>query len=244
MTCLSCISKLSVLKILKPLTVALAIAFLLTSCQAMKPTGRSVSKTGTNGQFLDNISISSSPGHSLPGVREEKVPDLGDEKTQAFNVNDPAFNIEFSIPLQFKYAILLDTEVEKISNQSLIEYIEEWWGAPYRFGGQTRNGIDCSAFVQGLLSTVYNISVPRVAREQKNLCETISPDSLQEGDLVFFNTRGGVSHVGVYLRNNKFVHASVTNGVIISDLDEVYWERRYLGAGRPKNDGMARTEGQ
>ena len=222
----------------------MAIALVLTSCQAMKPSVKGAGKSGSNSPFLEDISVSSSPTHSLPGVKEERLPDLKDESTQPINVNDPAFNIEYFMPLQFKYAILLDVEVEKINNQSLISYIEDWWGTPYRYGGQSRNGIDCSAFVQGLLNTVYDISLPRVAREQRNLCETVAPDSLKEGDLVFFNTRGGVSHVGVYLRNNKFVHASVSNGVIISDLDEVYWERRYLGAGRPKNDGFARAEGQ
>jgi lipoprotein Spr len=128
---------------------------------------------------------------------------------------------------------MMDVEVEALDNESLYRYIGEWWGTPYRMGGDSRKGIDCSAFVQGLMSTVYGVSVPRVAREQKEQCERIQPENLQEGDLVFFNTRGGVSHVGIYLHNNHFVHASTSGGVTVSSLEESYWKQRFLGAGRP-----------
>ena len=92
----------------------------------------------------------------------------------------------------------------------------------------SRDGIDCSAFAFLLLSSVYGVtSLPRTSKEQYEACRHISRDELQEGDLVFFHTltgkkHRGVTHVGVYLRNNKFIHASVS-GVMISDL-----ERRLL----------------
>jgi lipoprotein Spr len=98
----------------------------------------------------------------------------------------------------------------------------------------TRRGIDCSAFVQNLAAVVYGLTLPRTAGEQKLACTPVDRKDLQEGDLVFFNTRGGVSHVGVYLHNDKFVHASTSGGVTISDLKEPYWERRMLGGGRPQ----------
>jgi lipoprotein Spr len=126
-------------------------------------------------------------------------------------------------------------EVEQLSNQPLYKYIDEWWGTPYRLGGSSRQGIDCSAFVQGLMGSVYGISLPRVAREQKDYCQPLRMDELKEGDLIFFNTRGGVSHVGVYLHNNHFVHAATSGGIMISSLEESYWQRRMLGAGRPAN---------
>ena len=134
--------------------------------------------------------------------------------------------------LQFKYAIKLDVPVETLQNKSLYDRIEEWWGTPYRLGGTTQKGIDCSAFVQTLMLGVFAMQLPRTAREQKETTTWIPLSDLREGDLVFFNTRGGVSHVGVYLRNNKFVHASTSGGVMISDLNETYWSRKLLGAGR------------
>ncbi len=80
---------------------------------------------------------------------------------------------------------------------------------------------------------VYAVNIPRTAREQFENSEHIKTKKLQEGDLVFFkNPRGAISHVGVYVTNNKFVHASVSNGVMISDLDDPYWKQRYKGAGR------------
>lgn len=133
---------------------------------------------------------------------------------------------------QFKYAIRLDVPVEALQNKSLYNLIDEWWGTPYRLGGSTHNGIDCSAFVQTLMFGVFSMQLPRTAREQKQQAEWIPTSDLREGDLVFFNTRGSVSHVGVYLHNNKFVHASTSGGVMISDLNETYWSRKFLGAGR------------
>ena len=79
-------------------------------------------------------------------------------------------------------------------------------------------------------------SLPRTAREQYRQCEHISKDDLLEGDLVFFNTHGGVSHVGVYLANGRFVHSSSSQGVMISSLSDHYFSRRFIGAGRVQNN--------
>ncbi|MBL0056836.1 MAG: C40 family peptidase [Chitinophagaceae bacterium] len=123
--------------------------------------------------------------------------------------NAEGMTIEQCSALQFKYAQLLNTEVETVSNYSLYQFIDEWWATRYRYGGRTREGIDCSAFAGTLLNTVYGINTPRTAREQYATCERLEREQLKEGDLVFFNTRGGISHVGVYLGNGFFTHASV-----------------------------------
>lgn len=140
--------------------------------------------------------------------------------------------IENCSPLQFKYAQLMDTEVEAIANTKLYEAIDEWWGTRYRYGGTTKKGIDCSAFTGTLYSQAFNTTLPRTARDQYAQCDKISRDALQEGDLVFFNTRGGVSHVGLYLGNGYFAHSSTKSGVTISSLDEDYYNRKYIGGGR------------
>ncbi|MEX1201803.1 MAG: NlpC/P60 family protein [Ferruginibacter sp.] len=134
--------------------------------------------------------------------------------------------------IQFKYAQLLNIEIESIINFTLFQFIEDWWRTSYRYGGTGKNGIDCSALTGLLFSTVYGISLPRTAREQYNKSKKIKRQHLSEGDLVFFNTRGGVSHVGVYLSNDYFVHASTSNGVTISSLNDAYYSKKYIGGGR------------
>ncbi len=140
--------------------------------------------------------------------------------------------------IQFKYAQLLDMEIEGVVNLTMYGFIEEWWSARYRYGGTTRKGIDCSALSGLLLATVYGLAVPRTAHEQYAASERVGREFLQEGDLVFFNTRGGVSHVGVYLANDRFVHASVSDGVTISNLNDPYYAKKYIGGGRVKADDI------
>ena len=141
-------------------------------------------------------------------------------------------DIENCHDLQFKYAILMDEKVETVTNERLISFLEHWYGTPYKYGGSTKQGVDCSAFACVMMDTVFGISLPRTAREQYGAGKRITKGDLMHGDLVFFNTTGGVSHVGVFLGNNKFIHASTSSGVMISDLDDVYFKRRYVGAAR------------
>lgn len=133
---------------------------------------------------------------------------------------------------QVKYAMMLDVAVETVKNTTLYKFIESWYGTRYKFGGTTKKGIDCSAFTNNLLSAVYNLLIPRTAREQYKHCAHINKEDLLEGDLVFFNTHRGVSHVGVYLANGRFVHSSKSQGVMISSLSDNYFSRRFIGAGR------------
>ncbi len=140
--------------------------------------------------------------------------------------------IEKSTAIQFKYAQLLNKEVERITNIPLYSFIDDWMDTRYRYGGTTKKGIDCSAFTSQLVNNVYAVNLPRTAREQYNNCLKIGADELVEGDLLFFNTRGGVSHVAVYLGDHYFVHASTSNGVMISSLDDTYYSNRFIGGGR------------
>lgn len=141
-------------------------------------------------------------------------------------------DIEKSRDLQFKYSVYIDVPVELLTDTLLLCFMEEWYGVRYRYGGSTKKGIDCSAFSSEMLSAVFGFQVPRTVREQYQACTLLTKEELREGDLVFFNTTGGISHVGVFLMNNKFVHASSSSGVMISDLDETYYAKRFLGGGR------------
>jgi len=127
------------------------------------------------------------------------------------------------------------------TNVALYNFIDEWYGVRYRLGGHDKNGIDCSAFAQKLYEQVFGTSLLRSSVEQFKSCDKIiDHNNLKEGDLVFFQHTYGrrkkkrtrISHVGVYLSNNFFVHASTSQGVTISSLNEPYWKRMFAGAGK------------
>lgn len=147
--------------------------------------------------------------------------------------NGISANTEHLENVQFKYGIRLNVPVETIANLALYYVIDYWYGTRYRMGGTSKNGIDCSAFMQVLMNTVYNTAIPRTAHEQYNAAMKVSAGDWQEGDLVFFSRKGhAVGHVGMYLGNNKFVQASSSKGVMISDLGETYWVKHFVGVGR------------
>ena len=145
--------------------------------------------------------------------------------------------IEKLSSLQYKYAMMMNVDVESLKNISLLGFIDDWFGTRYRLGGTTKRGIDCSALTGALLLAVYGFNMPRTAREQYEATEHIDKDELKEGDLVFFNTSGGVSHVGIYLENDYFVQAS-SHGVKISSLDDHYYAKRFICGGRVTQDKL------
>ena len=216
----------------------IGLIVLLTSCASTKqlsyPGSNSVpppERAERDPQFLENISINKSANKDTITVRKRALVEKPGTMTTG---SDFSTDIERSNFLQFKYAILLEETVESMTNEKLISFLEDWYGTPYQFGGDTKKGIDCSAFTCRLMDSVYKITLPRTAKNQYNSSTKVRKQDLKQGDLVFFNTTGGISHVGVYLGNNKFVHASASSGVMISDLDEAYFKRRYIGAARVK----------
>lgn len=119
--------------------------------------------------------------------------------------------------------------------KTLDSFINEWLGAPYRLGGNSKTGIDCSQFTKRLYKEVYSKQLENVAYKQWNQTKRILKASLEIGDIVFFSSRVSPSgwHCGIYIGRNKFVHASNRReGVIISDLSSYPYNRNYKGAGR------------
>jgi hypothetical protein len=190
-------------------------------------------KSSNGPRFLDDISVEVAPmqTNAEPAVNIKKDVSFAAKKESVASYAAFA-GIESAEKLQFKYSLLLDTEVEMLANLNLFRLIDEWFGTRYKLGGNSKLGIDCSALMQVMFTSLYGIAIPRTSKEQFGLASKIDRSELKEGDLVFFNTTGGISHVGFYLLNNKFVHASTSGGVTISDLDEDYWSRRLISFGR------------
>ena len=224
---------------------ALAVTTFLVSCSSLKPISTTTNSKQTpthsssdNNKEVKFLDISSSDDASLEAKDAKKEQYAsGTRYVKSGDVisrdNKPV-EIEKASSLQIKYALLLNTEVERIQNISLYQNIDDWYGTRYKLGGTTKSGIDCSAFVQTIFLSAFAVSLPRTAKDQYKETRHISRTELKEGDLLFFDTRGGVSHVGIYLQNNKFVHASVS-GVMISDMFEPYYVRHFIAAGRVTN---------
>ena len=225
-----------------------AIVILLASCSSLKPLQFNSNKqaaapentTSTSKkqvQFLDEISVTPAPTAKVevkdePEVKKESTTSKNNTNYPTYGVATKQTAIENATDLQLKYSIMLNTEVELLQNTTLLAKMDEWYGTRYRMGGTTKKGVDCSALVQAIFLGAYAVSLPRTAREQYQVSRRISRTELKEGDLLFFNTTGGISHVGIYLQNNKFIHASASKGVTISDLFDPYYVRRFVGAGR------------
>ncbi len=134
-----------------------------------------------------------------------------------------------------KYSQLLNVGENKLDNKKLYFFIDDWYGTPYKYGGKNKEGIDCSNFVSSLFNEVYKKTLTGNSASVFNECKIVSKENLQEGDLVFFKIENdNISHIGVYLQNNKFVHATVKKGVMIDDLDEPYYKKYFFKAGRIK----------
>lgn len=120
-----------------------------------------------------------------------------------------------------------------IDKQIVMESVVSWLGTRYLFGGMTRSGIDCSAFT-GTVYRALDYRMPRTAAMQYQVGTAVDRDDLEFGDLVFFHTRAAVyvSHVGMYLGNDMFVHASSRNGVTVSSLNADYYAKHMIGARR------------
>lgn len=115
-----------------------------------------------------------------------------------------------------------------------VKVVKTFLGVPYKLGGSTLRGIDCSAFVKKIYE-IFNIELPRTTREQFSVGKKVEKDQLEEGDLVFFKRRGNSAHVGIYIGDNQFVHASSYNRQVKIDyLDTPYYSKRFLRGVRVK----------
>lgn len=128
----------------------------------------------------------------------------------------------------------LGLRLDHTENKELIETVADWLGTPYRSGSNSKRGTDCSGFVTRVYKEVYGIALSRSSRSMFHDVKRISKSQAKTGDLVFFrrSPKSPIYHVGIYLKNNKFVHSATSGGVRISSLKEPYYSRNYYAAGR------------
>lgn len=149
-----------------------------------------------------------------------------------------------ALPADFKgpkeLARLYGVRITEYDNIFLYNEGARWLGVPHRLGGSTKRGVDCSGFVAIVYREVYGKQLSRSSADMlKHDCRKVSRAKLKEGDLVFFKTtRGGKksvpTHVGIYLKNGRFIHTSTSSGVVVSSLSEPYYTRTWLTGGRVK----------
>jgi cell wall-associated NlpC family hydrolase len=225
---------------MKKITPWLAGAYLLaslfvTGCHSSRQLVSS-SPVNHNPQFLDSITLG---GNNANHVTNNAITSTGGHKRKKHKKHTE------TNPVIEKYASLLGVDPVAITDYNLYSFIDEWYGVNYLLGGNDKNGIDCSAFVQRLYQEVFGTNKVRTAIEQFNNCSLKNDiNNLKEGDLVFFHINSSrITHVGIYLANNFFVHASVSKGVTISSLNDNYWQKAFAGAGEiPINPSAPRAE--
>ena len=131
------------------------------------------------------------------------------------------------------FSQIMGVAASSTSNTKMYQFIYDWIGTPYRLGGDTKKGIDCSKFAAQLYEQVFNTSIGYNSRNIYSNVDKVSKNNLQPGDFVFFKIRSkSITHIGVYIGDNKFAHASSSRGVMISNLEDSYWKRYYYNGGR------------
>ncbi len=137
------------------------------------------------------------------------------------------------------YSQELGVELDHEADKSLIETVTRWLGVPYRSGGSTKFGTDCSGFVMRAYQQAYGITLIHSSGGLFQRTTRVARPAMREGDLVFFrrSSRSPIYHVGIYLREGKFVHSQSGVGVRVSSLRESYWSRNFCGAGRVELTG-------
>lgn len=199
------------------LLIILSATLLLTSCKSLQQfMSRDLEDEDfVVGQLYVDEVVPETPVIARPvrSVLDSKQNNSGNANTQPTN------------PLGLTYS--------PNDNAALYEIVNEWLGVPYLYGGNDRDGIDCSAFVGIVYRQIYGINLHRTSNDMLRDVDLIGRSELREGDIVFFtNSKGKVSHVGVYLKDDLFAHSSTSNGVSVSNLEDNYWQKHFYKGGR------------
>ncbi|ALJ01246.1 hypothetical protein DC20_05665 [Rufibacter tibetensis] len=132
------------------------------------------------------------------------------------------------------YSQSLGLRLDYDEDKALLETVADWIGTPYRSGGNSQRGTDCSGFVSRVYKQVYGIKLTHSSRSMFHEVDRVSKNAMETGDLVFFRRGPGkpIYHVGIYLEDGKFIHAASNGGVMINSLMSPYYKKNFYAAGR------------
>lgn len=151
----------------------------------------------------------------------------------SFSQKKDFYSIESDSILICNFSKFLNLPEDHIYPLELFRLLDCWRGVPYKYAGETEKGIDCSGFVSEIMVQIYNVEISGGSADIFNETRKINSEELKLGDFLFFKIKKNqISHIGYYLGNNKFIHASVKKGVVISDLNEPYYKKHFFKAGR------------
>ena len=180
------------------------------------------------------LAKTSAPASSKP--EREAVADVENALSEDDDLEEDALPVDYIVETKKENhnSEVLGKWGSRDERKLFIKVATGFLGAPYRLGGSTVRGIDCSAFVRKIYQ-LFDITLPRTAYEQSNVGRSIAKSELQDGDLVFFRTKRSVGHVGIYIGNGEFVHASSKDRAVrIDNLDAPYFYNRFVRAVRVK----------
>ncbi|MDM8517893.1 NlpC/P60 family protein, partial [Desulfobacterales bacterium HSG16] len=154
------------------------------------------------------------------------------EKDNGYNYDNARIYEKFTKKTGFR--------LDGTENPELIRSLNSWMGVQYQWGGCSKYGVDCSCFVKAVYSEVYGINLRRTTRAMYHDMAPVRKYSLEEGDVLFFKMDfGDISHVGIYLKNGRFAHASKSKGVMINHLGQRYYNKRFYVGGRYQETGSS-----
>jgi cell wall-associated NlpC family hydrolase len=197
--------------------VVVLCGILAVGCSSTKP-----SATGWGGKLADIAASDAKPLPPTDSFSESHEQNPVKESTSG--------NAAFEAGVHTQLLDILSTE------------LHTWLGTPHVWGGTGKKGVDCSGLIQTVYASTLGVHVPRTTAEMKKHGDKVQRSDLKTGDLVFFRPDGDGRHVGIYMSNNEFVHASSSRGVMRSHLTDTYWDRYYDTARRVlSNDAMMQS---
>lgn len=157
-----------------------------------------------------------------------------EDMVRALELNEPLVDEEADEQFEEYYIRKLGLRFRNPAYRDLVETASKWVGTPYRYGSSSRRGTDCSGFVTSIYREVYGVKLSRSSHSMFRDVARVQKDSIRTGDLVFFrrSPKSPIFHVGIYLKNNKFIHSATNGGVMVSSLSEPYYRNYYYAAGR------------